>query len=214
MLYLFINLPIWAFLKGNVMTSLHLLEVGKAHLFNDKIKGAAQVVVNADGTKPRMLASFDDTLNELVGELVLVSEWNKNLPTHHTIGRNLRRDYADALKLKRGIFFLSSTLKEDYHFDIEVSFIDSSTPEFQVLQFTGIDYDSKTKILTLPKCENDDHEVFLEEALPGILNPAFNAVIQRCMSLGFINRLHYGFTLNKYGVPVDQRNRVLQQVCG
>ena len=74
------------------MTSLYLLEVGKAHLENDKIKGVAQVIVNADGTKPRMLASFDDTLNELVGELILVHQWNQNLPTHCTIGRNLKRD--------------------------------------------------------------------------------------------------------------------------
>ena len=192
------------------MSSLHLLEVGKASKQSKSIKGSAQIIINADGTKPRMLAQFDDTLNELVGELVLVHEWNKSLPTHYTIGRNLRRDYADALKMKRGIFVMKSSLKEDYHFEIEVSFIDSSTPIFQVLTLGGIDYDSTTRIITIPKCENDDHEVFLEESLVGILQPAFQAVIQRTMSLDFISRLHYGFTLNKYGVPIDQRNRAIQ----
>jgi len=194
------------------MTSLHLLEVGKARIENDRIKGTAQVIVNADGTKPRMLASFDDTLNELVGELVLVNEWNKNLPTHFTIGRNLRHDYAEALKLKRGIFIMKSILKEDYHFDIELTFIDSSSTQFQVLTFNGIDYDSTKRVIALPKCEEENHEVFLEEVLTGMLNPAFQSVTQRCMKLDFVNRLHYGFTLNKYGVPFDQRNRKIEQV--
>jgi hypothetical protein len=194
------------------MTSLHLLEVGKAQIENDRIKGTAQVIVNADGTKPRMLASFDDTLNELVGELVLVHQWNKNLPTHFTIGRNLRHDYADALNLKRGVFILKSTLKEDYNFDIELSFIDSSTPQFQIVTFKGIDFDATKRVIALPKCATDDHEVFLEEVLVGMLNPAFQAATQRCMRLDFVNRLHHAFTLNKYGVPVDQRNREVEQI--
>ena len=195
------------------MTFLHLYENGKAHLRKNKLSGRAQVIVNADGTKPKMFASFDDTLNELVGELVLVHKWDETLPSHHTIGRNLRWDYADALKMRKGLFILNAVIKEDYHFNIDVSFIDSSTPQFQILSFSGIDYDTTTRTLTLPNCKEDDHEVFLEEAIPGMLNPAFNAVIQRCSSVGYVNRLYHGFTLNKYGVPVDQRNRVIQQVC-
>ena len=191
------------------MTMLHLTEKGKAQVENDIIRGAAQVVVNADGTKPRMLAQFNDTINELTGELVLVSEWDKNHPTHYTIGRNLRRDYADAIQMKRGLFVLKSELKENFTFGIEVTFIDSSLSEFKTLSFKGIVYDPTQKTIELPRLAVEDHEVFLEETLVGILYPALNAATQRCMKLDFVNRLHYGFTLNKYGVPLDQRNRVI-----
>ena len=196
------------------MNILHLYEMGKGTMKDDKIGGTAQVVINADGTKPRLFARFDDNINELVGELVLVPEWNKTFPTHYTIGRKLRNDYADALKMIRGIFLMKAHIKENLHFGIDLSFIDSSTQEFATLNFQEVDYDATSRMLAIPHCENDDHEVFLEEAMVGILYPAFLAVTNRCMKYDFVPHLHYGFTLNKYGVPVDTRNRIVEQVRG
>jgi len=192
------------------MTTLHLLEIGKAVIEGGTIKGSAQVIINADGSKPRMLASFDATLNELVGELVLTDIWNETLPTHYTIGRKLRNDYANALKMNRGIFILKATKQDKCLYELELSFIDSTTSEFKVIKFSGIIYNSKLRTISIPKCNNEDHEVFLEEVLTTLLKPAFEAVTQRCVRLDFVNKLHHAFTLNKYGCPVDQRNAVLQ----
>ena len=196
------------------MTTLNLFESGKAINGGAKLRGSAQIIINADGTKPRMFAKFDDTLNELVGELVLTNVWNKNLPTHYTIGRNLRQDYANALQMKRGIFVMKAMLDENYLYKIHLSFIDSSTEEFKTIKFIGISYDAKERTLEIPRFKNDDYEVFLEESLVGMLKPAFDAVTARCVKRDFINKLSYAFTLNKYGCPVDQRNRTIQQVCG
>ncbi len=194
------------------MSKYELYESGKGSREEAGVVGRAHIVINADGTKPRMMGNFDDTLNEVVGKTILVDKWNDSFPMYYTTGKNLRKDYADALQAKRGMFTLEANLLADNSFDIELCFVDSSTPDFEVISFRGINFDVSTRILKLPFLENDDHSVFLEEALPGMLRPAFDAVIARCAKLGFVNKLYYGFTVNKYGCPVDQRNRVLVQV--
>jgi len=196
------------------MTELKLIETGKAIRDGNQLNGAAQILINADGTRPRLWARFDESLNELVGELVLVNEWEKTLPSHYTIGRNLRKDYADALGMKKGIFLMKAFVAGDCLFNLQLHFIDSSTSEFKVKSFEEIMYDIKRRELCIPKCDTDDQEVFLEESLTGMFKQAIEAVTSRCVKLDFVNRLHYAFTLNKYGVPIDQRNKTEQSVCG
>lgn len=195
------------------MAGLHLLEYGKAYIENGKMRGHAQIIVNADGTKPRMIAYFDEKRNELVGELFLVNEWNKNLPIESTIGRNLRQDYQQALKMKKGMFSINSTITDDYNYNICVTFIDSSKQDFKYLTFENILFDSKTNVITIPPFYNDDYDVFLEETLTGILSESMHAAVQRSCTIDFINRMHYAFVLNKFGVCYDQRNRSIEQVC-
>jgi hypothetical protein len=194
------------------MSKLELYETGKGIQLNNKLFGSAQVIVNADGTKPRMLAQFDDTLNELTGKLILVHKWNESYPTHYTIGKTLRKDYANVLKLRKGVFSLKASLLEDYTFNIILSFIDSTTCQFETITFEGINYDAMTRTIKLPYPENDDYQVFLEESLTGMLNPAFEAVLTRCSKIGFVNKLYHGFTVNKYGFCYDTRNRNVIEV--
>jgi len=194
------------------MSKLELYEVGKGVQNDNELYGTAQVVINADGTKPRMLAQFDDTLNELTGKLILVHKWNESYPTHYTIGKTLRKDYANVLKLRKGVFSIKVSLLPDFTFDIKLSFIDSTTPEFQTITFEGIIYNTMESSMYIPYDGNDEYQVFLEECLLGMLYPALNAGLARASKIGFVNRLYHGFTLNKYGWPRDQRDRVKQQV--
>jgi hypothetical protein len=194
------------------VSRLELVEVGKGIQKDNKLYGSAQVIINADGTKPRMLALFDDTLNELTGKLILVHKWNESYPTHYTIGKTLRKDYANVLKLRKGVFCIKVTLLEDYSFDVVLSFIDSTTPEFETIEFKGINYNAMTRTITLPYGDNDDYQTFLEESLTGMLNPAFESALARCSKIGFVNKLYHGFTINKYGFCYDTRNRNVIEV--
>ena len=195
------------------MSKFEVYEIGKGMRTGATIEGNAHICINADGTKPRMSAQFNDTLNELVGVMVLVDKWQESFPMHYTVGKTLRKDYANALGVRKGVFTMEATLLHDYTFGIELSFIDTSSSDFEIVSFKGILFDPNERTIQLPQLENDDHTVFLEESLVGMLKPGFEAVIARCSKIGFVNKLYHGFTVNRYGVCVDQRDRTLVQVC-
>ena len=194
------------------MTNLVLREFGKASHEGNKLSGSAQIIVNADGTKPYMHTNFNVTLNEVMGETVLVHSWNKANPRHYTIGRSLRKDYAEALKMRKGMFRMKGEIVEDYNVKVELSFIDSTTPDFEVLTFNDILFVSKENVIQFPSLGVDEYEVFLEEALTGLLQPAFQCLLRRCQKVGFVSRLYHGFMLNRFQVPIDQRESAFSRL--
>ena len=137
----------------------------------------ATVVALADGRKP-----FGKP-NQFGNEIILTPFWENGMPSYFTRGNQLRSDYSKVIRSKRGVWYLKANEGENGWIDMSVRFYDTlrnDSEEFSYIEFDGIKFqNSKELVICIPKYENEDHDVMLEESLTnssGILVPAFRAL--------------------------------------